>query len=129
MNNKIYSIQYNSGLDSSSSAYTIRLLHDLAREGRTIVCTIHQPSASVYEMFDHIYVLAEGQCVYQGSADNTVPYLSSIGLNCPKYHSAADYCKLQIQYFVIAMGKKNNLNRFSPPYPIFSLCSVGSSKL
>jgi hypothetical protein len=39
-----------SGLDSSSSTYTIRLLHNLAREGRTIVCTIHQPSASIYEV-------------------------------------------------------------------------------
>lgn len=80
-----------SGLDSSSSTYTIRLLHNLAREGRTIVCTIHQPSASIYEMFDHVYVLAEGHCVYQGSNANTVPYLSSLGLQCPHYHSAADY--------------------------------------
>lgn len=79
------------GLDSSSSNYTIRLLHGLAREGRTIVCTIHQPSATIYEMFDHVYVLAEGHCIYQGSSDNTVPFLSSQGLNCPQYHNAADY--------------------------------------
>ncbi|XP_053665593.1 ATP-binding cassette sub-family G member 1 [Anopheles marshallii] len=79
------------GLDSSSSLYTIKLLQGLAREGRTIVCTIHQPSATVYEMFDHVYVLAEGHCVYQGSALNTVPYLRSVGLHCPAYHNAADY--------------------------------------
>ncbi|XP_065090174.1 ATP-binding cassette sub-family G member 1 [Ochlerotatus camptorhynchus] len=79
------------GLDSSSSLYTIKLLQGLAREGRTIVCTIHQPSATVFEMFDHVYVLAEGHCVYQGSALNTVPYLSSVGLQCPQYHNAADY--------------------------------------
>ena len=66
-------------------------MHSLAREGRTIVCTIHQPSASIYEMFDHVYVLADGHCIYQGSNDNTVPYLASLGLQCPQYHSAADY--------------------------------------
>lgn len=82
-----------SGLDSSSSAYCVRLLHNLSREGRTIVCTIHQPAASVYEMFDHVYVLAQGQCIYQGSADNTVAYLSSIDLQCPQYHNSADFCK------------------------------------
>lgn len=79
------------GLDSSSSLYTIKLLQRLAREGRTIVCTIHQPSATVFEMFDHVYALADGHCVYQGSALNTVPYLSSVGLQCPQYHNAADY--------------------------------------
>lgn len=42
-------------------------------------------------MFDHVYVLAEGHCVYQGSHENTVPYLASLGLQCPQYHSAADY--------------------------------------
>ncbi|XP_055637744.1 ATP-binding cassette sub-family G member 1 [Toxorhynchites rutilus septentrionalis] len=79
------------GLDSSSSLYTIKLLQGLAREGRTIVCTIHQPSATVFEMFDHVYGLAEGHCVYQGSSLNIVPYLRSVGLQCPQYHNAADY--------------------------------------
>ncbi|XP_037046684.1 ATP-binding cassette sub-family G member 1 [Bradysia coprophila] len=79
------------GLDSLSSTNCIRLLHHLSREGRTIVFTIHQPAASIFETFDHIYVLAEGNCVYQGTANNTVPYLSSIGLNCPQYHNPADF--------------------------------------
>lgn len=96
------------GLDSSSSTYTIRLLHNLAREGRTIVCTIHQPSASIYELFDHIYVLAEGHCVYQGSHSNTVPYLASIGLQCPQYHSAADYL-LEVKYIILYTVIKNHL--------------------
>lgn len=82
-----------SGLDSSSSAYCVRLLHNLSREGRTIVCTIHQPAASVYEMFDHVYVLSAGQCIFQGSAINTVPFLSSVGLQCPQYHNPADFRK------------------------------------
>jgi hypothetical protein len=44
-------------------------------------------------MFDHVYVLAEGQCVYQGSSLNTVEYLTANGLECPKYHNPADYSK------------------------------------
>lgn len=80
-----------SGLDSSSSKHLIKLLTKLAREGHTIVCTIHQPSASEYDLFDYVYVMAEGFCVYQGASINTIPYLNSVGLHCPQYHSAADY--------------------------------------
>jgi ATP-binding cassette subfamily G (WHITE) protein 1 len=81
------------GLDSSSSAQCISILKQLARGGRTIICTIHQPSATLYEMFDHVYVMAEGKCIYQGSSLNTVTYLSSVGFNCPQYHNPADFRK------------------------------------
>lgn len=80
-----------SGLDSSSSAYCVQLLHNLAREGRTIICTIHQPSAAIYDIFDQVYVMAEGNCVYRGPPSNTLGYLSANGLDCPVYHNVADF--------------------------------------
>lgn len=82
-----------SGLDEVTAASCIRLLRRLAHEDRTIICTIHQPSAAMFEQFDDMYLLAQGHCVYQGSPKTLIPFLTSENFTCPKYNNPADYSK------------------------------------
>ena len=79
------------GLDSSSCMHVVNLLKLLARQGRTIVCTIHQPSASLFQLFDLVYVLANGECLFHGATTQLVSYLENVKLPCPVYYNPADY--------------------------------------
>ncbi|CAG2116672.1 unnamed protein product, partial [Medioppia subpectinata] len=41
----------------------------MASEGRTIVCTIHQPSSQVFALFDHILLMADGRVAFMGTTE------------------------------------------------------------
>ncbi|KAJ8721314.1 hypothetical protein PYW07_002089 [Mythimna separata] len=79
------------GLDIVSIRQLVVLLRLLSRQGRTIVCTVHQPSASLFALFDRIYVLARGMCCYQGAPQLLVPFMAETGHICPKTHNPADF--------------------------------------
>lgn len=81
------------GLDSHSCYQVVSLLKHLAAQGRTIICTIHQPSARLFQQFEQVYILAMGECLYQGGTEKMVSYLQSVNLPCPVYHNPADYSK------------------------------------
>ncbi|CAB3376237.1 Hypothetical predicted protein [Cloeon dipterum] len=97
-----------SGLDSSSCYQCIKLLKDLSRGGRTIICTIHQPSARIFEMFDQLYAMAQGQCVYQGSTGQLVSWLATNGFFCLSIYNPANYI------IELTSGERNqNLEKLS----------------
>ncbi|KAH3677574.1 hypothetical protein WICPIJ_008954, partial [Wickerhamomyces pijperi] len=56
-----------SGLDSQSAWAIVQLLRKLAGAGQSILCTIHQPSATLFESFDNLLLLKKGgRTVYFG---------------------------------------------------------------
>ena len=51
-----------------------------------------QPSARVFSLFDHIYVISyNGCCIYEGSPQAMLDHLNSVDLHCPQFHNPADY--------------------------------------
>jgi ABC-type multidrug transport system ATPase subunit/ABC-type multidrug transport system permease subunit len=49
-----------SGLDARSAQIVMRVVQSVARTGRTVLCTIHQPSISIFELFDALLLLQKG---------------------------------------------------------------------
>ncbi|KAL2546539.1 ABC transporter G family member 21 [Forsythia ovata] len=68
-----------SGLDSTTAQRIVTTLRRLACGGRTVITTIHQPSSSLYMMFDKAIVFSEGCPIYSGIANNVMDYFASIG--------------------------------------------------
>ncbi|XP_025412535.1 ATP-binding cassette sub-family G member 1 isoform X1 [Sipha flava] len=80
------------GLDSLSCSQLVSMMVDLAHnQNRTIVCTLHQPTALLFEKFDQVYVVTSGQCLYQGPPHLIIPYFAERTIVCPPYHNPADF--------------------------------------
>ncbi|OBZ73443.1 Brefeldin A resistance protein [Grifola frondosa] len=66
------------GLDSRSAWAILQFLRELADHGQAIVCTIHQPSAELFQTFDSLLLLRKGgQTVYYGDLGHNCSTLLS----------------------------------------------------
>ncbi|WBW75480.1 plasma membrane brefeldin A efflux transporter Bfr1 [Schizosaccharomyces osmophilus] len=86
-----------SGLDSQSAWSIVQFLRKLTDAGQAILCTIHQPSAVLFDQFDRLLLLQKGgKTVYFGNiGDNSrtlLNYFSSHGATpCPPDANPAEY--------------------------------------
>ena len=55
-----------SGLDARAAAIVMRTVRNTVDTGRTVVCTIHQPSIDIFEAFDDLLLMKRGQVIYSG---------------------------------------------------------------
>jgi len=80
-----------SGLDSFTAHHLIVTLSNLAKSGRTVILTIHQPRSDIFELFHLITILSDGQVVYAGQASSMIDYFTSIGYPCPPLTNPCDF--------------------------------------
>ncbi|KQJ92711.1 ABC transporter G family member 41 isoform X2 [Brachypodium distachyon] len=84
-----------SGLDARAAAIVIRAVKNVADTGRTVVCTIHQPSIEIFEAFDELMLMKRGgELIYAGPLG---------------HHS----CKI-IQYFQAIPGVPRIKDNYNP---------------
>ncbi|KAF1931515.1 P-loop containing nucleoside triphosphate hydrolase protein [Didymella exigua CBS 183.55] len=79
------------GLDSTSAYQVIKTLQNLARQGRTIIVTIHQPRSEIWSLFDNVILLTRGSPAYAGSAKDCLDYFAKLGHEMPPFTNPAEY--------------------------------------
>ncbi|KAF2687979.1 ABC transporter-like protein [Lentithecium fluviatile CBS 122367] len=79
------------GLDSTSAYQVVKTLQSLARKGRTIIVTIHQPRSEIWGLFDNILLLSRGSPTYCGSAKDCLPYFAQLGHELPPFTNPAEH--------------------------------------
>lgn len=79
------------GLDSYTATILMRILRALAKSGRTIIQTIHQPNSEIFDTFDRLILLSQGKIIYFNETDKAVNYFDSIGFSCPALTNPADF--------------------------------------
>ena len=86
-----------SGLDSQSAWSIVQFMRALADSGQSILCTIHQPSATLFEQFDRLLLLKKGgKMVYFGDiGENSGTLLNYFerqsGVKCGISENPAEY--------------------------------------
>ncbi|CAI9289472.1 unnamed protein product [Lactuca saligna] len=80
-----------SGLDSASAFFVVHALKSMARDGRTVISSIHQPSSEVFALFDDLYLLSGGETVYFGEAKEAIEFFAESGFPCPIKRNPSDH--------------------------------------
>ncbi|TID15216.1 putative multidrug resistance ABC transporter [Venturia nashicola] len=113
-----------SGLDSQTSWAICDLMEKLTRSGQAILCTIHQPSAMLFQRFDRLLFLQRGgQTVYYGEVGENARVLTQYferngGHPCPKGANPAEW---MLEVIGAAPGSHTDIDWFetwrnSPEY-------------
>ncbi|KAJ8974285.1 hypothetical protein NQ317_013174 [Molorchus minor] len=105
------------GLDSFSALAVIQKLEAVAMTGKLVLVTVHQPSSQLFDLFNNIILLANGQLIFEGSKQQAKLFFEKAKLYCPVSYNPADfYLKcLTTNYNDEETGEKQ-INRLSELY-------------
>ena len=89
--NLLFCDEPTSGLDSYMAMSIVDCMRKLADAGKTIICTIHQPSSEIFQKFDRLCLLAEGNLAYIGDSKDACKFFDSQGFPVPGQYNPSDH--------------------------------------
>eukprot|EP01138_Halocafeteria_seosinensis_P005229 gb/GECG01005346.1/.p1 GENE.gb/GECG01005346.1/~~gb/GECG01005346.1/.p1 ORF type:complete len:461 (+),score=48.24 gb/GECG01005346.1/:1-1383(+) len=73
------------GLNFRDATKVMNVVQHIAATGRTVICTVHQPSEEIFWMFDEAAILQTGGLqVYFGEVSEAVKYFQDLGVDGPE---------------------------------------------
>ena len=97
------------GLDAFNACQIVATLSRICASGRTVLCSVHQPSSQVFAAFDELMVLDQGRMLYDGPPDQLESRLvATRGL--PPQPADTSVC----DYLLFAMCSSRDLLRSTP---------------
>lgn len=73
-----------SGLDSKMAADLMADIQEIAKQGCTVIATIHQPSEAVFQGFGKVMLLHSGQMAYYGAVVGLRQMMQERDFSCPE---------------------------------------------
>jgi len=84
--------EISTGLDSATAFDIVSTQRVIARAmKKTVVMSLLQPSPEVFELFDNVLILNDGEVVYHGPCHDVAQHFTSIGYVCPPERNVADF--------------------------------------
>ncbi|KAK0606639.1 hypothetical protein LWI29_001896 [Acer saccharum] len=110
-----------SGLDARAAAIVMRAVKNVVETGRTVVCTIHQPSIDIFEAFDDVKLQLPSCIISENGYHNSNAYLISLQLILMKAGGRIIYSGLLgqhssrvIEYFENICGVPKIKDNYNP---------------
>ena len=92
-----------SGLDSSNLFNIMNILKKIS-EKRMVICSIHQPQNNIYELFDTVMFMNNGEISYNGPTVNALAHYKSIGYDCDNVTNQSEHI------INLLINNKQNIN-------------------
>jgi ATP-binding cassette subfamily G (WHITE) protein 1 len=80
-----------SGLDSYTALAIMTLIKEQANLGRTVICTLHQPSSQIVELMDSLLVMTDGHIIYHNSPFLIEEWFQQLDYTFPDIGNPVDY--------------------------------------
>ncbi|XP_030050473.1 ATP-binding cassette sub-family G member 5 [Microcaecilia unicolor] len=79
------------GLDSMTANHIVTLLSELARKGRIVIISIHQPRSELFKVFDKIAIMSCGELIFCGNPQEMIGFFTNCGYPCPEHSNPFDF--------------------------------------